>query len=107
MVERYGDRMHFIHLRNIIKDGVGNFYESNHLDGDVNMSHVVQRIMEMMKHRNEAIPMRSDHGHLMMYEMEKGESIYPGYGLLGRMRGLAELRGLEIGLTAVVDQVSS
>jgi len=104
IVHRYGDRMHFIHLRNIVKDGMGNFYESNHLDGDVNMSEVVLNIMKVMKYRNESIPMRSDHGHLMMFEMEKGESIYPGYSMIGRMRGLAELRGLEIGLTGVVER---
>jgi mannonate dehydratase len=102
MVERNGERMHFIHLRNITKDSVGNFHEANHLDGDVNMSHVVLNIMKVMKQRKEAIPMRPDHGHLMMFEMEKGESIYPGYSLLGRMRGLAELRGLEIGLNSVI-----
>jgi mannonate dehydratase len=98
MVERNGGRMHFIHLRNIIKDGMGNFYESNHLDGDVNMRRVVLSIIQTMKKRNESIPMRPDHGHLMMFEMEKGESIYPGYSMIGRMRGLAELRGLELGL---------
>jgi mannonate dehydratase len=102
MVRRNGDRMHFIHLRNIIRDEAGNFYESDHLDGDVDMRQVVIEIMRVMKKRNESIPMRPDHGHLMMFEMEDGESIYPGYSLLGRMRGLAELRGLELGLRSEV-----
>jgi len=98
MVQRNGDRMHFIHLRNVIRDEIGNFYESDHLEGDVDMRQVVLNIIKVMKKRNEPIPMRPDHGHLMMFEMEKGESIYAGYSLLGRMRGLAELRGLELGL---------
>jgi mannonate dehydratase len=98
MVRRNGDRMHFIHLRNVIRDEMGNFYESNHLEGDVNMRQVILEIIKVMKTRNESIPMRPDHGHLMMFEMEKGESIYPGYSMIGRMRGLAELRGLELGL---------
>lgn len=102
MVKRHGDRMHFIHLRNIIKDEMGNFYESDHLEGDVNMRQVVLEIMRVMRKRNESLPMRPDHGHLMMFEMENGESIYPGYSLLGRMRGLAELRGLEMGLAGEV-----
>jgi mannonate dehydratase len=98
MVQRNGDKMHFIHLRNVIRDAMGNFYESDHLEGDVDMRRVVLEIIKVMKRRNESIPMRPDHGHLMMFEIEKGESIYPGYSLLGRMRGLAELRGLELGL---------
>jgi len=98
MVQRNGNKMHFIHLRNIVKDNMGNFYESNHLEGDVDMRRVVLNIINVMNARNESIPMRPDHGHLMMFEMERGESIYPGYSMIGRMRGLAELRGLELGL---------
>ncbi len=99
IVRRHGDRMHFIHLRNITRDPMGNFHESNHLNGDVDMVRVMSEIIAAVRHRKQSIPMRPDHGHLMMYELERADSIYPGYSLLGRMRGLAELRGLEAGLT--------
>lgn len=102
IVDRHGDRMHFIHLRNVTRDGMGNFHEADHLDGDVDMVQLVGAVLKVMMRRDERLPMRSDHGHLMMYEMEKAESIYPGYGVIGRMRGLAELRGVEAGLRKVI-----
>ena len=97
MVQRYGDKLYFIHLRNISKDLEGNFYEADHLEGDVNMKEVVGSILKVMKNRNESIPMRPDHGHQMLDDLKKN-NINPGYTAIGRLKGLAELRGLEYGL---------
>lgn len=97
MVERHGDRLYFVHLRNTTKDGQGNFYEADHLDGDTDMKKVVSNILKVMKSRNESIPMRPDHGHQMLDDLETN-NINPGYTAIGRLKGLAELRGLEYGL---------
>ena len=97
MIDRFGDKLYFIHLRNIIKDRESNFYEANHLDGDVDMKAVISCILKVMKSRNESIPMRPDHGHQMLDDLEKNNT-NPGYTAIGRMKGLAELRGLECGL---------
>ena len=97
MVHRLGDRLYFIHLRNIKRLGCRSFVESNHLDGDVDMKAVVKNILHLMTIRRESIPMRPDHGHQMLDDLGK-LNINPGYTAIGRMRGLAELRGLQCGL---------
>lgn len=94
--DEFEERIHFLHLRNVKKEGTGVFMESDHLDGDVPMVDVVKRIVNSMQKRKESIPMRPDHGYLHTLEADK--NYYAGYSFIGRLKGLAELRGLELGL---------
>ena len=97
MIRQIDTRIHFVHLRNTKRDKYGNFFEADHLDGDTDMYAVMKEILAIQQRINVPVPFRPDHGHEMLDDVNKATN--PGYSCIGRMRGLAELRGLMLGIT--------
>jgi mannonate dehydratase len=98
---RVGHRVHFLHLRNVRREADGSFFEADHLDGSTDMAAVMRAVIDELDRRAAAgnsarLPMRPDHGHRMLNDLN--QSFYAGYSAIGRLRGLAELRGLEQGI---------
>lgn len=104
MARTFAHRINFLHLRNVTRNKDGDFMEAYHLDGDIDIYEIMKILLLEQKERksigrkDKRIPVRPDHGHLMIPELNRS-GIYPGYSLYGRMRGLAELRGLQLGIS--------
>ncbi|MDT0622468.1 mannonate dehydratase [Croceitalea vernalis] len=101
ILNNFKDRINFLHLRNVTLEEDGSFYEANHLQGSTDMTAIVRTIIELSKERQVNIPMRPDHGHQILDDLLKNTN--PGYSAIGRLKGLAELRGLEKGIIAMLD----
>jgi mannonate dehydratase len=108
IVRRLGSRIHAVHLRSVQREPQGVFYEANHLEGSVDMPAVVQALLEEQSVRRRSnrpdwqVTLRPDHGHMMLDDFKRAAPACPGYPLTGRLRGLAELRGLQVGISRML-----
>ncbi len=106
IIRDFGSKIHFIHLRNVARQNDGSFHEAAHLDGSVPMAKVMEEIVKEQKRRHEnglgnvAIPMRPDHGHVLLDDKKRSDAFYSGYSMIGRALGMAQLYGLEKGIRA-------
>ena len=104
IAKSFAHRTHFLHLRNVLKSPDGSFEESEHLGGDVDMVSVIEAILIAERQRGLSLPFRADHGHMLL--SDTGQDFQPGYSLIGRLRGLAELRGIITALSACLDKTT-
>jgi mannonate dehydratase len=110
MAREFGARIHFAHLRQVIREPEGSFHEAEHLAGSSDMVGVIRTLMQEEAHRRHVgrpdheIPMRPDHGHLLADDI--GKKVNPGYSLVGRLKGLAELRGVMHGLKYAIPELA-
>jgi mannonate dehydratase len=110
MAREFGARIHFVHLRQVTRESDGSFHEAEHLGGSSDMVGVIRAVLEEEARRRRAsrpdheIPMRPDHGHLLADDI--GKKVNPGYSLVGRLKGLAELRGVIKGLKYVIPELA-
>jgi len=109
IIEDFGDKIHFIHLRNVVREADGAFYEADHLNGSVQIDKVMKAVVQeqLRRHRKGSgvvsIPMRPDHGHVLLDDKKRQNDFYSGYSLIGRTIGLAQLSGLEMGIRESLD----
>jgi len=100
IIDDHGERIHFLHIRNVKRASKDVFTEAEHLNGDNPIEQIMEKLIVLMQRRNISLPLRPDHGFL--HTIEEGKEQYPGYSLVGRLKGLAELRGLELGILYVL-----
>ncbi len=111
MIDEFGERIHFVHLRQVTREDDGSFHEAAHLEGSSDMVGVIRALLaEEARRRRDGkldheIPMRPDHGHLLADDIDK--QVNPGYSLVGRLKGLAELRGVMNGLQYAIPELGA
>ena len=100
MIRRFGDRIYFVHLRSVKREGK-TFYEDEHIAGSVDLVKIIKSILEIENKTGMEIPIRPDHGHQMLDDLRKKTN--PGYSCIGRMKGLAEIKGIALALKSTMN----